>query len=73
MKALVGTKFKYWSQVFFQLLLTAVVIIVCFTTTVGKYWRPAAAVSLGLIIGLNFRSLYVLRKLLLELQKHEKI
>jgi hypothetical protein len=38
MKALVGTKLKYWSQVFFQLLLTAVVIIVCFTTIVGKYW-----------------------------------
>jgi len=66
-KAAVGSKFKFWSSVFIQLLCGAFVLYAC--RTVDGFW--SVIVVLFMII-MPFNYLYALRKLLLELQKREK-
>ena len=66
-KAAVGSKFRFWSSVFTQLLCGAFVIYTC--RTVDGVW---SVIVVFFMIVMPFNYLYALRKLLLELQKREK-
>jgi hypothetical protein len=68
-KIAIGSKFKFWVAVFLQVLVAAFVL---YASTRGKMLDSLWVLVPPFMVIFPFYYLYALRKLLLELEKHEK-
>jgi len=69
-KAAGGVRFKFWTQVFIHVLVGAFTV---FVYTRGTFSLPSIILIVFFLVVVPLGYLNVIRKLLLELQKREKI